>query len=120
MFVSGAGTVSLGLDREQRQRLGVALASAELRVGRRRTWRSVAPVARVVVDSDGDPNRPVRDPVIWDVILDIETPSSAREAATIASSASRPVCLGRQPGCTFVNPRKPTEAEFAELYERAL
>jgi bifunctional non-homologous end joining protein LigD len=66
----GAGTVSLGLDREQRQRLREALVSAEIRAGRRRrTWRSVAPVARVV-DSHGDPDGPVRDPVMREVILD--------------------------------------------------
>ena len=41
---TGAGTVRLGLDHEQRQRLRAALVSAEIRVGRRRrTWRPVPP-----------------------------------------------------------------------------
>jgi bifunctional non-homologous end joining protein LigD len=72
---SGAGTVSLGLDREQRQRLRAALATAEIRLGRRRrSWRSVAPVARVVVDFHGDPDGPVRDPMMRDVILDADAP----------------------------------------------
>ena len=67
--------MSLGLDREQRQRLREAVVSAELRVGRRRrTWRAVAPVARVVVDSHGDPHGPVRDPVMRDVHLDAGAP----------------------------------------------
>jgi len=72
---SCAGTVSLGLDREQRQRLRAALIGAEIRVGRRRrTWRSVAPVARVVFDSHGVPDGTVRDLVMLDAILDAETP----------------------------------------------
>jgi len=72
---SGAGTVSLGLDREQRERLRAALVSAEIPMGRRRrTWRPVAPVARVVVDSHGDPDGPVRDPVMRGVILDGDVP----------------------------------------------
>jgi len=71
----GAGAVSLGLDGEQRQRLREALVSAEVRVERRRrTWRSVAPVARVVVEAHGDPDGPVRDPVMRDVILDADAP----------------------------------------------
>jgi hypothetical protein len=66
--------VSLGVHREQRQRLREVLASAEIRVGRRhRTWRAVTPVARVVVDSHGDPDGPVRDPVMRAVIFDAET-----------------------------------------------
>jgi ATP-dependent DNA ligase len=72
---SGAGTVSLGLDREQRQRLRNALVSAEVGDGRRRrTWRAVAPVARVVVEAHGNPDGPVRDPVMRDVILDADAP----------------------------------------------
>ncbi len=85
-----AGTVSLGLDREQRQRLRDALVRAEIRVGRRRrTWRSVAPVARVVVDSHGDPDGPVRDPVMRDITLDVEAPRSLGSAVaqTHASGA---------------------------------
>jgi bifunctional non-homologous end joining protein LigD len=65
-----AGTVSFGLSPAEREELRDVLRLASVGARRRgSTWLTVEPVARVVVDSHGRPDGPIRDPVIRGAVL---------------------------------------------------
>jgi hypothetical protein len=68
--VRPAGTVSLGLDPERRQKLRLALTERELTpMRRRRGVRWALPDIEVLADSHGRPGGPVRDAVLREIRL---------------------------------------------------
>ena len=93
-----AGSVSLGLSGEDRERLRAALEAAELPHRRRRQRvRPVEPVALATLDFHGPAHGPVRDPVLRSVELsDADRPywsaaaASSRARAKASWRSSRP------------------------------
>jgi bifunctional non-homologous end joining protein LigD len=78
-----AGSVQLGLAANQRAALRELLRAREITSKRRAGVRPVHPGISVLISGHGPSDRPLRDAVIHDVIVDLDEPSAA--------------CLGRSP-----------------------
>jgi bifunctional non-homologous end joining protein LigD len=64
-----AGEVSYGLSRQERDRLRQMLAKHDEGPARwSRSHRTVRPVVRIAVDSHGSPTRPLRDPIVRELV----------------------------------------------------
>jgi bifunctional non-homologous end joining protein LigD len=97
-----AGSVSLGLSRDARERLRAELQAAELPPRRpRQRVRPVEPATVATVDFHGPPQIPVRDPVLRDFRAGGEWTGARRSAALTNSSArmhaSSPSSLSQSP-----------------------